>query len=55
MSLEFYQKNKVQVKFNDEIFIERLDHAIKKKTFQDPKFGEFFSTEKVSGDMFNLI
>ena len=55
MSLDYYVDSKVQVRFNDDIFIDRNDSAIKKVNSADKRLGELYSTEKVKGDMYDLI
>ena len=55
MSMEYYNDSKVQVRFNDEIFIGRKDHAIKRNNLADKRLREFYSTEKVKGDMYDLV
>ena len=55
MSLDYYVDSKVQVRFNDDIFIDRNDSAIKKVNLADKRLGTLYSTEKVKGDMYDLI
>jgi hypothetical protein len=35
MSIEWYNESKVQVRFNDDIFTDRNDHAIKKNNLAE--------------------
>jgi hypothetical protein len=41
MSLEWYDESKVQIRFNDDIFTGRKEHAIKKNNLADLNLGTF--------------
>jgi hypothetical protein len=42
MSLEWYDQSKVQIRFNDDIFTVRREHAIKNNNFTDSRLGQFY-------------
>ena len=55
MSLDWYNTSKVGIRFNDEISSERKHHTLKKNNGADLRLGEFYSTEKVRGELYDLI